>query len=157
MTNNTYKLLPGCGMEDYVQLLLEQVEKNQQINEFAKRERDAIAAGDMGIVMESDAMRREIIVQLQSLQSKMEPYLKVLPHELERLAPQLKEQMVTVCQQLDGIISETIAIDRENEIKLREFKEGVGEKIEEIRKGKKALTGYKNTPRKAPKLFDGAV
>ncbi len=144
-------------MEGYLNLLLEQIDKNQQIYEFAKRERAAIAAGDMGIVMESDAMRREIIAQLQSVQSRMEPYLKALPHELEKLSPQLKDQLVTVCKQLDGIIRETIAIDQENEIKLRELKEGVGEKIEDIRKGKKALTGYKNTPRKAPKLFDGAV
>lgn len=138
-------------------LLLEQIDKNQQILEFAKRERDAIAAGDMGIVMESDAMRREIIAQLRSVQSRMEPYLKALPHELEQLSPQLQAQMVTVCKQLDGIIRETIAIDRENEIKLRELKERVGEKVEDIRKGKKALTGYKNTSRQAPKLFDGAV
>ena len=144
-------------MEDYLQLLLEQIDKNQQINEFAKKERDAISAGDMGIVMESDAMRREIIAQLQSLQSKMEPHLKALPQKIEQLSPQLRDQIVTVCKQLDGIISETIAIDRENEIKLRELKEGVGEKIKDIRKGKKALTGYKNTPRIAPKLFDGAV
>ena len=138
-------------------LLFEQIDKNQQILEFAKRERDAIAAGDMGIVMESDAMRREIIAQLRSVQSRMEPYLKALPHELEQLSPQLQAQMVTVCKQLDGIIRETIAIDRENEIKLRELKERVGEKVEDIRKGKKALTGYKNTSRQAPKLFDGAV
>jgi hypothetical protein len=144
-------------MEDYLNLLLEQIDKNRQINEFAKRERDAIAAGDIGIVMESDAMRREIIAQLKLLQSKMEPYLKALPHKREQLSPQLKNQMVTACKQLDEIISETIAIDRENEIKLRELKEEVGEKIEEIRQGKKALTGYKNTPRQAPKLFDGAV
>jgi len=144
-------------MEDYLNLLLEQIDKNQQICEFAKRERDAIAAGDMGIVMESDAMRREIIAQLQSLQSRMEPYLKALPHELEQVSPQLKAQLVTVCKQLDGIIRETIAIDQENEIKLRALKEGVGEKIEAIRKGKKALTGYKHSSRKAPKLFDGAV
>ena len=144
-------------MEDYLHLLLEQIEKNQQINEFAKREREAIAAGDIGIVMESDAMRREIIAQLQSLQSKMEPYLQALPHNIEQLSPQLRDQIVTVCKQLDGIISETIAIDRENEIKLRELKEGVGEKIKDIQKGKRALTGYKNTPRKAPKLFNGAI
>ena len=144
-------------MEDYVRLLLEQIDKNRQINEFAKRQRAAIAAGDIGIVMESDAMRREIIAQLQSVQLKMEPYLKALPHELEQLSPQLKDQMVTVCKELEGVVSETIAIDRENEIKLQELKVGVGEKIEEIRKGKKALNGYKNQPRKAPKLFDGAV
>ena len=144
-------------MEDYLQLLLEQIDKNQQINEFAKRARDAIAAGDMGIVMESDAMRREIIAQLQSLQSKMDPHLKTLPQKIEQLSPQLRDQIVAVCKQLDEIISETIAIDQENELKLRELKEGVGEKIKDIRNGKKALTGYKNTPRKAPKLFDGAV
>jgi len=107
--------------------------------------------------MESDALRREIIAQLQSVQLKMEPYLKALPHELEQLSPQLRDQMVSVCKELEGVVSETIAIDRENEIKLRELKEEVGEKIEEIRQGKKALTGYKNTPRQAPKLFDGAV
>jgi len=144
-------------MEDYLQLLLEQVDKNRQINDFAKRERDAIAAGEIGIVMESDAMRREIITQLQALQSKMEPYLKALPHARERLSPELKDQIVTVCKELDAIMSETVAIDRENEIKLRELKEGVGEKIAEIGKGRKALTGYKNIPRQAPKLFDGAV
>ena len=92
-------------MEGYLNLLLEQIDKNQQINDFAKRAIDAIAAGDIGIVMESDAMRGEIIAQLQSLQSKMEPYLKALPHELEQLSPQLKDQLVTVCKQLDGIIS----------------------------------------------------
>lgn len=144
-------------MDGYLKVLLEQIDKNRQLKELAKRERDAIAAGEMGIVMESDAMRREIVAQLKSLQSRMEPYLKRLPDELERLSPQLKYQIVSVCKELDGIISETIALDRDNERKLREVKKGVGEKIEEIGRGKKALLGYKKRSPKAPKLFDGAV
>ena len=144
-------------MENYLNLLLEQIDKNRQINEFAKRERDAIAAGDIGIVMESDAMRREIISQLQSLQSEMDPYLKDLPKNLVNLSPQLKDQILTVSNQLNEIINETIAIDRENEIKLRELKEAIGEKINAVGKGKKALNGYKSHSRNAPKLFDGEV
>lgn len=144
-------------MENYLNLLLEQIDKNRQINEFAKRERAAIAVGNIGIVMESDAMRREIISQLQSLQSEMDPYLKDLSKNVEHLSPQLKDQILTVSKQLNEVISETIAIDRENEIKLRELKEAIGEKIKEVGRGKKALNGYKSPSRNAPKLFDGEV
>lgn len=147
----------GCIVEDYLHLLMEQIDKNRQINEHAKRAQDAIAAGEIGIVMECNAVRGEIIAQLEAVQLKMEPYLRTLPRERERIAPQLRDQMVAACKELDGIISETIAIDRENEMKLRELKKGFGEKIEELRKGRKALTGYNNTPRQAPRLFDGAV
>jgi len=62
-----------------------------------------------------------------------------------------------VSRQLHDIINETIAIDRENEIKLRELKEGIGEKIKEIGKGKQALSGYKSHAQNNPKLFDGEV
>lgn len=144
-------------MENYLNLLLEQMDKNREINKFAKRERDAIAAGDIGIVMESDAVRREIISQLKSLQSEMDPYLEDLPKRLEDILPQLKDQILTVSRQLHDIISETIAIDRENEIKLRELKDAIGEKIKEVGRGKKALSGYKNPPQNKPKLFDGEV
>ena len=144
-------------MENYLNLLLEQMDKNREINKFAKRERDAIAAGDIGIVMESDAMRREIISQLKSLQSEMDPYLKDLPKRLEGISPQLKDQILTVSRQLNDVINETIAIDRENEIKLRELKEAIGAKIKEVGKGKKALSGYKSPPQNKPKLFDGEV
>ena len=144
-------------MEDYLNLLLEQIDKNRQINEFAKRERDAITAGDIGIVMESNAMRREIISQLQLLQTEMDPYLDDFPKSLEDTSPQLKDQILTVSKQLNGIISETIAIDRGNEIKLRELKEAVGKKIKEIGKGKQVLSGYKSPSQNKPKLFDGEV
>ena len=144
-------------MEEYLNLLLEQMNKNRQINEFAKRERDAIAVGDIGIVSESDAMRKEIISQLQSLQSEMDPYLEDLPKKLEGISPQLKDQILTVSKQLYDIIEETITIDRENEIRLRELKEGIGKRIEEVGEGKKALSGYKRPSSKAPKLFDGEV
>jgi hypothetical protein len=50
-----------------------------------------------------------------------------------------------------------MAIDRENEINLRKLEDGLGEQIQEIGRGKKALNGYKNAPRKAPKVFQGAV
>ena len=144
-------------MEGYLKLLLKQLEKNLQINEFAKRERVAIASGDLGIVMESDALRRELIGYLKSLQSEMDPYIERLQKEFEHLPVPLKEQIVTVSRQLQEIIRETMAIDRENEINLRKLREGLSERIEEIGRGKKALNGYKNAPRKAPKLFDGAV
>ena len=144
-------------MEEYLKLLLKQVEKNRQINEFAKRERDAIAAGDIGIVMESDVLRREIIAQLKSLQSEMDPYIAKIPQEFEHLPVNLKEQIVAVSRQLQEMIHETMAIDRGNEINLRKLRESLGERIEEIGRGKKALNGYKNSPRKAPKLFNGAV
>ncbi len=144
-------------MENYLKLLLEQVNKNTQINALAKRERDAIARGDIGIVMESDAVRREIISQLKSLQSEMDPYLEDLPKKLEHLSPQLKDQILTVSKQLNEIINETIAIDQENEIKLRELKEGIGEKIQEVGIGKRVLNGYKSSFHNAPKLFDGEV
>jgi len=144
-------------MENYLNLLLEQMEKNRQINEFAKRERDAIAVGDIGIVMESDAMRKEIISQLKSLQSEMDPYLKDLPKKLEGISPQLKDQILTVSIQLKEIIEETIEIDRENEIKLRELKEAIGKKIKEVGKGKQVLSGYKSPSQNRPKLFDGEV
>jgi hypothetical protein len=144
-------------MENYLNLLLEQLNKNIQINQFAKREREAIAVGDIGIVMESDALRKEIISQLQSLQTEMDPYLEDFPKSLEDTSPQLKDQILTVSKQLYEIIEETIAIDRENEIKLREIKEGVGEKIKVIGKGKQALSGYKSPSQNKPKLFDGEV
>ena len=144
-------------MEGYLNLLLEQLNKNRQINEFAKREREAIAVGDIGIVMESDALRKEIISQLQSLQAEMDPYLEDFPKSLEDTSPQLKDQILTVSKQLYEIIEETIAIDRENEIKLKEIKEGVREKIKGIGKGKQALSGYKSPSQNKPKLFDGEV
>ena len=144
-------------MEDYLNLLLEQLNKNNQINEFAKSERDALAAGDIGIVMESDAMRKEVVSQLQSLQTAMDPYLEDFPKSLENTSPQLKDQILTVSKQLYEIIEETIAIDQENEIKLRELKKGVGEKIKEIGKGKQALSGYKSPSQNKPKLFDGEI
>ena len=144
-------------MEGYLNLLLEQMNKNRQINEFAKREREAIAVGDIGIVMESDALRKEIISQLQSLQTEMDPYLEDFPKSLEDTSPQLKDQILTVSKQLYEIIEETIAIDRENEIKLRELKEGIGTKIKRIGKGKQALSGYKSPSQNKPKLFDGEV
>ena len=144
-------------MEHYLKLLLKQLEKNLQINEFAKRERAAIASGDLGIVMESDALRREIIGDLKSLQSEMDPYIERLQQDFEHLSVPLKEQIVTVSRQLQEIIRETMAIDGENEINLGKLREGLSERIEEIGRGKKALNGYKNPPRKAPKLFNGAV
>ena len=144
-------------MEGYLNLLLEQLNKNIQINKFAKREREAIAVGDIGIVMESDALRKEIISQLQSLQTEMDPYLEDFPKSLEDTSPQLKDQILTVSKQLYEIIEETIAIDRENEIKLREIKEGIGTKIKRIGKGKQALSGYKSPSQNKPKLFDGEV
>ena len=144
-------------MEDYLKLLLKQLEKNIKLNEFAKRERDAIAAGDIGIVMESDAHRKEIIGQLRILQAEMDPYIQSLSQGFEQLSVQLKEQIITVSKQLEGMIKETMSIDRENEINLRKLREGLGERIEEIGRGKKALNGYKNKSRKAPKLFHGAV
>ena len=144
-------------MEGYLNLLLEQMDKNRQINEFAKREKDAIAAGDIRIVMESNAMRKEIISQLQSLQSAMDPYLEDFTKRLEDTSPQLKDQILTVSKQLYEIIKGTIAIDRENEIKLRELKEGIGEKIKDVGKGKQALSGYKSPSQNKPKLFDGEV
>jgi hypothetical protein len=144
-------------MEDYLKLLLKQLEKNQQINDFAKRERDAIAEGDIGVVMESDAHRREIIGQLRALQVEMDPYIQRLSQDSGQLPVQLKEQIIAVSKQLQEMIKETMTIDRENEINLRKLREGLGERIEEIGRGKKALNGYKNTPQKTPKLFHGAV
>ncbi len=147
----------GGKMEKYLNLLLEQLNKNIQINQFTKRERDAIAVGDIGVVMESDAIRKEIISQLQSLQTEMDPYLKDFPNKIRLISPQLKDQILTVSKQLQEIISESMAIDKENEIKLRELKEAIGEKIKEVGMGKKALNGYKSPSRNAPKLFDGEI
>ena len=144
-------------MENYLNLLLEQMDKNRQIKELAKRERDAIAAGNIGIVMESDAIRKEIISQLKTLQTEMDPYLLDLPRSLEDFSPQLKDQVLTVSKQLHEVIEETIAIDKENEIKLRGLKEAIGAKIKEVGRGKKALGGYKSPNDRKPKLFDGEV
>jgi len=144
-------------MENYLNLLLSQVDKNRQINTLAKEGRDAIARGDIGIVMERGAVRREIITQLKVLQSEIDPYLEDLPNKLAHLSPQLKDQILTVSKQLNEIISETIAIDQENEIKLMELKEGIGDRIKEVGRGKKALSGYKSPSQNAPKLFDGEV
>jgi hypothetical protein len=144
-------------MESYLNLLLEQMDKNRQINGLAKRERDAIAAGNIGIVMESDAIRKEIISQLKTLQTEMDPYLGDLPKSLEDFSPQLKDQVLTVSKQLHEVIEETIAIDKENEIKLRELKEAIGAKIKEVGRGKKALGGYKSPSDRKPRLFDGEV
>jgi len=144
-------------MEDYLNLLLEQLNKNIQINEFAKRGRDAIAVGDIGIVMESEAIRKEIISQLKTLQTEMDLYLGDLPKSIEDVSPQLKDQVLTVSKQLHEVIEETIAIDKENEIKLRGLKEAIGAKIKEVGRGKKALGGYKSPNDRKPKLFDGEV
>ena len=140
-------------MEGYLKLLLKQLEKNQQINEFAKRERDAIATGDIGIVMESDAHRRKIIGRLRALQSEMDPYIQRLSQNSEHLSVQLKEQIVAVSNKLQEMIEETMAIDRENEINLRKLREAFGERIEEIGRGKKPLNGYKNAPVKPRNYF----
>jgi len=144
-------------MERYLDLLLEQMNKNRQINELTKKTRDAIAAGNIGMVMESDAMKREIFSQLQSLQAEMDPYLAELPTQLDFLSPQLKDQILTVSKHLQGIIEETIAIDRENEVKIGGLRDAIGEKMKEIGKGKKALKGYKSPTNKKPKLFDGQI
>ncbi len=87
----------------------------------------------------------------------MDPYIQRLYQNSELLSAQLKEQIVSVSKQLQEMTEETMAIDRENEINLRKLREAFGERIEEIGRGKKALNGYKNGPRKAPKLFQGAV
>ena len=144
-------------MEDYLKLLLKQLEKNLQINEFAKRQRDAIASGDIGIVVESDALRKEIIGQLKSLQSEMDPYIERLQQGFEGLSVPLKEQIIAVSRQLQEMIHETMAIDEENEINLRKLREGLSARIEEIGKGKKALNGYKHSPPNEAKLINGAV
>jgi len=141
-------------MEGCLKLLVEQLNKNIQINEFAKRERDAIGVGNIAIVMESDAIRKEIISQLQSLQSEMDPYLKDFPDKIGLISPRLKDQILTVSKQLQEIINETMAIDKENALKLRELQEGIGERVKEIGKGKKALGGYKSPSNKKPKLFN---
>jgi hypothetical protein len=142
-------------MEGYLHLLLEQIDKNQKINELAKQERDAIAAKNIAIVMENDAIRNEIIAQLHSLQAEMDPYLKELPVKLGCMPAQLKDQILTVSTRLEEIIKETIAIDSENEINLQKFKEGIGDRMKEIGKGKQALSGYKSPSQKKPKLFNG--
>ena len=80
-----------------------------------------------------------------------------MQQDFEHLSVPLKEQIVTVSRQLQEIISETMVIDRENEINLRKLREGLSERIEEIGRGKKALNGYKNSSPKEPKLFNGAV
>jgi len=144
-------------MKNYLNLLLEQLNNNIQINQFAKRERDAIAVGNIAIVMESDAIRKEIISQLQSVQSEMDPYLKDFPNKLGLISPQLKDKILTVSEQLQEIINETMAIDKENELKLRELQVGIRERVKEIGKGKKALGGYKSPSQNKPKLFDGEV
>lgn len=144
-------------MENYLNLLLDQVDKHREIYALAKEGRDAIARGDIGTVMERDVARRRIISQLKSLQSDMDRYLEGLVTKRESLSPHLKDQILTVSKQLNGIISETIAIDQENEIKLMGLKEGIGDKIKEVGRGKKALSGYKSPSQNAPKLFDGEV
>lgn len=108
-------------------------------------------------MIESDAHRRKIIGRLRALQSEMDSYIQRLSRNSEHLSAQLKEQIVAVSNQLQEMIEETMAIDRENEINLRKVREAFGERIEEIGRGKKALNGYKNALRKAPKLFQGAV
>lgn len=144
-------------MEGYLRLLLEQIDKNRKINELAKHEKDAIAAGNIALVMESDAIRNEIIEQLHSLRAEMDPYLKELPVKLGHMPAQLKNQIVTVSTQLEEIIKETIAIERENEINLQKFKQGIGDRVKEIGRGKQALSGYKSPSQKKPKLFNGSA
>jgi hypothetical protein len=144
-----------AAVEGYLRLLLEQIDKNRKINELAKHERDAIAAGNIALVMEGDAIRNEIIEQLHALRAEMDPYLQELPVKLGCMPAQLKNQIVTVSTQLEEIIKETIAIDRENEINLQKFKQGIGDRVKEIGKGKQALSGYKSPSQKKPKLFNG--
>ena len=142
-------------VEGYLHLLLEQIAKNRKINELAKQERDAIAAGNIALVMESNAIRNGIIAQLHSLQTEMDPYLKELPVMLGCMPAQLKDQIATVSIRLEEIIKDTIAIERENEINLQKLKEGIGERLKEIGKGKQALSGYKSPSQKKQKLFNG--
>lgn len=144
-------------MENYLNLLLEQLNKNRQINELAKRERDAIAVENIGIVMESNAIRKEIISQLTTLETEMDPYLGDLPKRLEDASPQLKDQVLTVSNDLYKVIEETITIDSENKIRLEELKKAISDKMREVKKGKKALRGYKNPSHREPKLFDGQI
>jgi len=144
-------------VEDYLRLLGKQIDKNQRINALAKQERDAIAAGNIALVMESDAVRSEIIGQLNALQVVMDPYLKELPDKLGYVSARLKDQIIIMSARLEAIIKETLAIDRESEINLQKFKEGIGDRVKEIGKGKQALSGYKSPSRNNPKLFDGRV
>jgi hypothetical protein len=144
-------------VEGYLHLLREQIDKNQKIYELAQQERDAIAAGNLAVVMENDAIRKEIIAQLNSLQAEMDPYLKELPVKLGCMPARLKDQILTVSTRLEEIIKETIAIDSEIEINLQKFKEGIGDRMKEIGKGKHALSGYKSPSQKKPKLFNGSA
>ena len=144
-------------VEDYLRLLGKQIDKNQRINALAKQERDAIAAGNIALVMESDAVRSEIIGQLNALQVVMDPYLKELPDKFGCVSARLKDQIIIMSARLEAIIKETLAIDRESEMNLQKFKEGIGDRVKEIGKGKQALSGYKSPSRNNPKLFDGRV
>jgi hypothetical protein len=87
----------------------------------------------------------------------MDPYLKELPVMLGCLSAQLKDQIATVSMRLEEIIKDTIAIERENEINLQKLKEGIGERLKDIGKGKQALSGYKSPSQKKPKLFNGSA
>ena len=98
-----------------------------------------------------------LVTELKSLESEIDSYLKDPGRTLEQLPARSKEEIVSHCTQLEKLITETITIDRENESKLKEFKAALGEKIEEVRRGKKAMTGYRSPAEKTPKLFDGAV
>ena len=142
-------------MEAYLELLRQQIEKNRLINELARRGRDGIAAGDIAPVIEGNALRKQIMLQIQSLQSEMDHCLKIMPDDLDHLASPLKDKIMAANSELHAIVNETLAIDQQNQSRIREIRTVVGEKLEDIGRGRMALSGYKGPVKKGPKLFYG--
>ena len=142
-------------MEAYLDLLWQQIGKNRLINELARRGRDGIAAGDIAPVIEGNALRKQIMLQIQSLQSEMDHCLKIMPYDFDHLASPLKDKIIAANSELHAIVSETLAIDQQNQSRIREIRTVVGEKLEDIGMGKRGLSGYRAPVQKRPKLFDG--
>ena len=143
------------SLEAYLQLLGEQIEKNLLINELARRGRDAIAAVDIAPVIEGDAIRKELMLQIRSLQSAMDHCLKILPDTFANLESPLKDKIIAANSRLHAIVRETVSIDQQNQTRVREIRTALGEKLEGIGRGKRALSGYRAPAKKKPKLFDG--
>lgn len=142
-------------MEAYLHLLRQQIEKNRLINELARRGRDAISTGDIVPIIEGNALRKQIMLQIQSLQSEMENCLTTPPDEWDQLSSPLKDELRTAQIELHSLVSETLAIDEQNQSRIREIRAVVGDKLEDIGRGRKALSGYRFPVRKKPRLIDG--
>jgi hypothetical protein len=142
-------------MEAYLQLLRQQIEKNRLMNELARRGKEAISTGNIVPVIEGDAIRQQIMIQVRSLQAEMDRHLKNPPGDPDLLPSPCEDEIRAAHNELQSIVSDTLAIDEHNRSTIRKIRTAVGEKLEDIGRGRKALDRYRTPALKKPKLFDG--